>query len=363
LVGRKRLHQRGNSLYLRTMNHQILKICLFLITSVAVCSCSKESAPKPNIISSYNVIAGPYNLVVDKTGCIYFTNLGDHNILRVSTSGTISSIAGTDTVAGCFGDGGAAKSAYLNSPFGIIMDRTGNIYFSDNSCQRIHEINMSSGIMSLIAGNGNAGYSGDSGLATNAQIYYPFAVTTDTSGNIFFADEGNNRIRKVNSKSGIITTIAGNGILGSGGDGGPATSANLSGPIGIAIDDSGNVYIADQGNARIRKVTALTGVINTIVTGVAPGPVVVDSAQNIYFSQVTFVCRRDHITGNVTIIAGNVRSIGNSGDGGPATAAELNDVCGIALDASGNIYLADNRNNNIRKITASTGTISTVAHN
>jgi sugar lactone lactonase YvrE len=344
------------------MKHSFLKITAFIIVS-GFYSCNKDpryTTPPPTYV--YNVIDGPDGLVIDKTGNIYFTNSVDFNILKVSTSGKISSIAGSDTVPGCSGDGGPATSAHFTDPEAIALDAAGNIYFSDTYCERIYKITISTGIMSLVAGNGISGSNGDGGLATSAQLYNSIGIALDTSGNIYIADNGNYKIRMVNAKTGIISTIAGTSKSGFSGDGGPATAAELSKPGGVAVDDSGNVYIADLDNSRIRKVIASTGIISTIVSGVEVGSMVLDSSRNIYFVGSHKVYELNNKTKVVSTIAGNGKS-GNSGDGGPATSAELCGPDGVALDGAGNVYISDFSNNNIRKVTVSTGIITTVAHN
>ncbi len=332
---------------------------------VYIFSCNKEEPETPRTIlpQPYEVINQPYDLVVDKTGNIYFSNTDDNNILKVSPTGVLSAFAGRDTMRGDYGDGGPATAALMYSPMGMAMDAAGNVYFADAVNMQIRKITVSTGIISLVAGNGNTGISGDGGPAISASISYPYAMALDTAGNIYIADRGNNNnnIRKVNGKTGIISTIAGIGIAGFSGDGGPATAAELNNPFGVAVDDSGNVYISDWDNTRIRKVTASTGIINTIATGVAPGNMVIDSAQNLYFVQTydNIVSKLNCKTGIITTIAGNGQ-LGNSGDGGPATAAEIGEVTGVALDASGNIYITEDES--IRKIAASTGIITTVVH-
>ncbi len=253
----------------------------------------------------------PVGVFLDATGNVYIAESGDHRIRKINTSGIISTIAGTG-VSDYFGDGGAATSAKLEKPSAAIADAAGNVYIADMYNHRIRKIN-TNGIISTIAGNGTGGYSGDGGPATAAELFYPTEITFDALGNLYIADEGNDRIRKINT-NGIISTIAGNGNSGSYGDGGAATSAALHNPTGIALDAAGNVYIADNLNNKIRKVNT-NGIISTIA-GSGTG--------------------------------------GYLGDGGAATAAELNSPVGIAIDASGNLYVSDYNNQRIRKLTIST---------
>ena len=301
-------------------------------------------------------------------------------------SGKIYTIAGNGT-AGYSGDGGPATAAELWDPDGVAVDSAGNIYISDLYNERIRKVN-AKGIISTIAGNGTRGYSGDGGPATAAEMYYPGGIAVDGSGNVFFVDFNNNCIRKINT-SGIISTFAGYqgdpAFGGYSGDGGPATAAELSGPFGIAVDGSGNVYIADYSNDRIRKVNT-SGIIST-VAGTEPnsrylgdgGPadsaqlygihgVDLDASGNIYLaSSNANLIRKVNTSGIISTIAGDTNLVvtgnaGYSGDGGPATAAELQNPTDVVIDGSGNIYIADENNYRIRKINTS-GIISTYAGN
>src|SRR5208337_173469 len=248
---------------------------------------------------------------------------GDTNDLDSTDTLTVGQVAITrvagnkDGEAGFGGDGGPASQAQLNQPEGVAVDASGNLYIADTDNNRIRKISPN-GIIPTVAGNGIAGFSGDGGPASQAQLNHPEGVAVDAQGNLYIADTGNNRIRKI-SPNGIITTVAGNGIAGFGGDHGPASQAQLNHPEGVAVDASGNLYIADTDNDRIREVR--NGVIVTI--------------------------------------AGDA---GFSGDGGPASQAQLNHPEGVAVDASGNLYIADTGNNRIRKISPK-GIITTVAGN
>ena len=261
----------------------------------------------------------PSGVAVDNSGNVYIADLEYAVIRKVNTSGIISTIAGSGT-AGYSGDGGPATAAELNEPTDVAVDDSGNIYIADFNNNVIRKVNIS-GVISTIAGNGIGGYSGDGGAAIAAEFLLPVSVAVDHSGNVYVADEDNNVIRKVNAL-GIISTVAGNHVQGYSGDGGAATAAELSWPSGVAVDDNGNVYIADGGNGRIRKV---------------------------------------NISGIISTIAGNGTG-GFSGDGGAATAAELNGPCGVAVDRRGNVYIEDGLNERIRKVNDS-GIISTIAGN
>ncbi len=235
-------------------------------------------------------------------------------------TGTITTLAGTGT-AGYLGDGAPAVAARVNAPSGVAVDATGNVYIADSNNNRIRKV-APGGTITTFAGTGGTGFSGDGGLATSATIYSPQDVAVDTSGNVYIADHFNNRIRKVAINTGIITTVAGSGTQAFGGDGGQATAAQLNRPTGVAVDTSGNIYIADQSNHRVRKVTVATGVISTVAgTGTA----------------------------------------GYDGDGGTAPAAKLNNPFGVAVDGAGNLFIGDTYNHRVRKVTAGTGIITTVA--
>lgn len=263
-------------------------------------------------------------MAVDGAGNIFIADTENHRIRKVTAStGIITTVAGNGT-SGYSGDGGAATSAELNAPYAVALDTAGNIYIADTQNYRIRKITASTGVISTVAGNGIQGYSGDGGTATSAEFGYPSGLALDTAGNIYIVDNSNQRVRKVTASTGVISTVAGNGTAGYSGDGGAATSAELAWPADLALDTAGNIYIADGGNNRVRKVTVSTGIISTV--------------------------------------AGNGTG-GYSGDGGSATSAELNNPSGLILDTAGNIYISDLYNLRIREVTASTGVIATVAGN
>ncbi|MGZ3866424.1 MAG: NHL domain-containing protein [Bacteroidia bacterium] len=308
-----------------------------------------------------------------KTQNIFRNSLAGFFLLVASLCGysqIINTIAGNGT-QGFAGDGGAATAAELNQPMNTAFDAAGNMYIQDGSNNRVRKISPS-GIITTVAGNGTRGTSGDGGLATSAKLYFVFvSMTVDSAGNIYLPDS--NCIRMVNT-SGIINTIAGTRIAGFSGDGGPATSARMKSANGIAVDRKGNVYFCD-GN-RIRMINT-SGIINTIVgNGTAgftgdgglasaaqvssPGGLAVDTAGNLYINdQGNVRIRKVDKTGIITTIAGT-GTVGTTGDGGPAISAEINTPnYDLAVDLQGNIYFPDN--NRLRKITAATGIISTIA--
>ena len=312
--------------------------------------------------------------------------------LGVSGTDRMTTIAGT-AIKGFAGDGGPATAAQLNVPADVVVDAAGNLYISDSNNNRVRKVTPE-GTITTAAGTGAAGFSGDGGPATSAQLYIPTGLALDAAGNLYIADTFNQRIRKVDP-SGIITTVAGTGVKGFFGDGGPAASAQLSAPNDVALDAAGSLYIADAGNNRVRRVRAapvLAGralavsgadTITTIVgTGTAgfggdggpPGSaqlsggtgVAFDSAGNLYISdngnnrvrRVSAGVRLGQLT-TITTVAG-AGAAGFSGDGSSAITAKLNNPARIALDVAGNLYIADTFNIRVRKVSPA-GIITTVA--
>ncbi|HXP87708.1 MAG TPA: IPT/TIG domain-containing protein [Bryobacteraceae bacterium] len=251
-------------------------------------------------------------VAVDSVGRLYIADSFNSGRIRRVSNGAITTVAGGGS---SFGDKGPTASAQLYNPAGVAVDSAGNLYIADSNDYRVRKV--ANGIITTVAGNGTLGFSGDNGPASSAQLWFPYGVAVDSAGNMFIADAINNRVRKVSN--GIITTVAGNGMfLGFSGDNGPAASAQLSFPYGVAVDSAGNLYIADYGNNRVRKVS----------------------------------------NGIITTIAGN-GTAGFNGDLGPATNAQLNRPVGVAVDSAGSLYIADTLNNRIRKV--SNGVITTVA--
>jgi Bacterial Ig-like domain (group 3)/NHL repeat len=310
---------------------------------------------------------GPRDAAVDASGNVYIADLTNNLVEKVSTSGVISIFAGTGT-AGFSGDGGPATSAQLNSPQGIAFDAAGNVYIADRNNSVIRMVN-SSGTISAFAGTTANGFAGDGGPAASAELSDPVDVAFDSAGNLYIADRGNNRIRMVSASTGIITTLAGNGTAGFAGDGGLATSAEFSNLLqDITVDSHGNVFIADAGNNRIRMVAAGTGIVSTVAgNGIAgssgnggpatsaelnsPFGVAVDAAGNLYLSdEANSLLRMVTTSGTITTIAGGGGGGAFAGDGGPATSASLASPSGLSISANGTIYFADLSNNTVRSL-------------
>jgi uncharacterized repeat protein (TIGR02543 family) len=308
----------------------------------------------------------PKGVAVDSSGNLYIADQLNHRIRKVATDGTISTVAGTGT-AGYSGDSGVATSAQLNTPLGVAVDSSGNLYIADNSNNRIRKVAAIDGKISTVAGTGAYGYSGDGGAATSAQLKSPNGVAVDSNFNLYIADYQNNRIRKVTAADGTISTVAGTGTAGYSGDGGAATSAQLQYPQGVAVDSNFNLYIGDSTNNRIRKVAAIDSTISTVAgTGTAgysgdglaatsamlnsPIGVTVDSSGNLYIADYMNVrIRKVAMDGTISTVAGT-GSAGYSGDGIAATSAKLQYATGVALDSNGNLYIADFFNHRIRKV-------------
>jgi sugar lactone lactonase YvrE len=297
----------------------------------------------------------------DKSGNFYFSQFAGHSIRKVSTAGVISTYAGTGAY-GFSGDGGPATAAKFRFPEGIAFDSADNFYISDHQNFRIRKIDKITGTITTFAGSGIGGDSGDGGSAI-AAMFIPGDIQFDWRGNFYITDNTNHKIRKI-STSGVITTYAGTGIPGFSGDGGPATAAQLYQPNGFTIDKIGNLFFADAGNKRIRKIDTF-GIITTVAgmgTGIysgdeipatnaqiGPYTVAIDEHSNIYAADTNNRIRMIDVLGIIHTVAGN-GVFGFNGDGIPATSAQINNPGDITIDACGKVYFADVLNNRIRKI-------------
>lgn len=313
----------------------------------------------------------PADVAVDNAGNLIIADFGNELIRKITASTGILSIAAGEYYAPHHsGDSMLATATSLWAPSGVVFDKSGNFYYTDMIQNVVRKVNVATGLMTIIAGDsdgksGTFGYNGDSIQARKAKLRGPNKVTVDNAGNIYFCDAGNYRVRRVDNATGIITTVAGNGTKGYNADGISAVSASLTAPNGIAFDKNGNLFIADQ--YRIRRVDGKSGLISTVAgTGTAGFSgdggaataakvdnvvgVALDAAGNLFFCDVNNNRVRKVATdGTISTIAGSGLS-GFSGDGMHATAMRLNQPGGIAVDAVGNVYFADYKNNRVRKL-------------
>ena len=310
----------------------------------------------------------PFGVSTDNSGNVYIADRDNCLVRKVNTSGTISTFAGKAGNCVYSGDGSAATSAGLRYPTKVVADSSGNIYIADEFSCAIRKVAASTGIISTVAGTGVCGYTSDGGLATSAKLNYPMGVAVDGSNNLYIADTYNYRVRKVSASTGNISTIAGNGTAGFGGDGYSGTAAKLYYPTDVALDSAGNIFIADQSNNRVRVLNR-SGIINTFAGNGATGfqgdgdyatetslynptQVAVDAAGDVlicddYNNRIRLV----NTSGIIYTLAGT-GTYGFFGDGGNAAGAMLANPVGVGVDKSGNIYIGDSRNNRIRQISA-----------
>jgi uncharacterized protein (TIGR03437 family) len=310
-------------------------------------------------------LSGPAAIAVDANGNLFIADTGN-NVVREVTNGVIGTIVGDGTV-GFSGDGGPATLAELSNLFGIAVDPYGDLFIADSGNSRVRLV--SAGIVQTLVGGGSS--VGDKGLATSAQLLNALGLAVDSTGDVYIADVGNSRVREVASFD--MTSVAGNGIPGFSGDTVRAANAQVDTPGGVALDSHGNIYIADSGNNRVREIA--NGVITTIAGSGTPGysgdngpatsaqlsnpqGVAVDSAGNLYIADSGNYRIRKVSGGVITTVAGNGTK-GFAGDNGPATSAELSTVEGVAVDAAGNLYIADSLNYRVRVVAG--GAITTVA--
>lgn len=368
---------------------RLLGILGILLLAIFPMACQKTYSLGPQTSSSNNVadittVAGngvtnysgdngpatsaelnlPAAVAVDSSGNLYIADTYNNCIRKVNTSGTITTVAGNGT-EGYSGDNGPATSAELNWPMGVAVDSSGNIYIGDTNNNRVRVVN-SGGTITTFAGNGTPAYSGDNGPATLAELYMPYGVAVDTSGNLFIGEMVSDRVRKINS-SGTITTVAGDGTSTYNGDNGPATLAQFGAPEGVAISSSGNLYITDPMNLRVRMVNTSQIIVTVAGDGtqgstgdggpatsaelIWPAGVALDFHNNLYIADPPTNRVRVVNTGETISTVAGTGTAGFSGDGGPAASAELNSPNGVAVDSSGNLYIADSGNCRIRKVT------------
>ncbi len=310
----------------------------------------------------------PRGLAIDSSGNLFISDVDNHRIRRVGPTGIIFTVAGNGTL-GFSGDGGMAVNASLADVTSLALDGAGSLYIADRGNRRVRKVT-SDGIITTVAGTGVSGSSGDGGPATSAQLNTPASIMF-AGGNLYIADSSNHDIRRVGA-DGTISTVAGNGVKGFSGDGGPATSASLATPLGMAMDSFGNLYFADADNNRVRRIGP-GGVITTVAgngagqfagdQGLAvnaslniPEDVAFDAAGNLFVADAgNNRVREVDGAGIITTFAGSAQN-GFSGDGGPATQAMLNFPWGLTTNAAGIVYIADRVNNRVRTVSAGGGT-------
>ncbi len=328
--------------------------------------------------ASAALLNGVSGIAIDSVGNLYVCDSVNNRVRKVALStGIITAFAGngaTGSLTGTNGDGAQATAAQLQAPSSIAFDSSGNTYIADRNHNKIRKVT-SSGVISTIAGTGQFGFAGDGLAATSANLGAPYSVVGDASGNLYIGDTSNVRIRKLVLATGIITTVAGSGISGSSGDNGPALSASFSDPVAVDVDRAGSLYAADLEAGTLRKIIS-SGTITTVAGGGSggdggagldaqfnyPSQVAFNpSAHLIYISEDTRIRAMDSVSGKISTFAGTGVS-GFNGDSGPATQARLGRFgAPAALDASHNVYIADISNQRIRRIDAATGVITTIA--
>jgi len=353
----------GNVYFADSQNNRIRKLAGGNVTTIAGNGQLSHSGDGGAAISAQ--LNAPLGVAVDGSGNLYIADTANNVVRKVATNGAITNFAGNGS-AGNGGDGGAATSAQLSAPRGLAVDSAGNLYIADAQNHKVRKV--SGGTISTVAGSGTQGFGGDGGAAGSAQLNTPFGVTVDGAGNLYIAEFGGNRVRKVTS-GGTISTVAGNGVAGYSGDAGSPTSAQLNGPQAVALDSVGNVYIADTANNRLRKISSdgngglridtiagngiggydADGVQATITPVGHPTSVVLDTVGNIYITDGSLRVRKVFLSGLIATIAGGPTA-GYTGDGGAATSASLNGPSALAINPAGNLWVADANNNSVRTL-------------
>ena len=317
---------------------------------------------------------------------LYVADTGNHLVRRILLNNVIedtlitTEAGSVDGSAGYDGEDRNAIVSSLDSPSAVAVNSLGEVYIADTGNQRVRAI-VSAGerrpkILITVAGNGESSFSGERTPATNATLHFPSDVALDSDGNIYFSDTGNHRVRRVDLSTGLITTVAGNGVAGSRGVGGRGTDTRLHSPEGLAFDSEGRLYIADTENDRVLRLNLNSGIIHalvevgspssnstsTVATFNSPTALTIDSSDNLYIAET-----ENHRISMINLDAGGISTVagddseGFAGDGQQATRAKLNQPEGVAVDAEGNIFIADTGNRRIRRVDFGTGIISTIA--
>ncbi len=386
----------GNLYIAETPKHRVRRVVLASGVITTVAGRGAKGFSGDGGAATLASLDEPTDVATDREGNLYIADANNHRVRRVEiATGIIRTVAGT-TSFGFTGDGGPATAARLFRPEFVAVDSDGNLYINVSVNRRIRRVDAATGMIRTFAGNGGEGFSGDGGPATDAQFSRARGIAVDASGNLFIADYGNSRIRRVDRATGIISTVAGNGTFGTSGDGGPAILATLHGPQDVWVDGAGNLLIVDVNGGRIRKVDAVSRIITTIaggskycdpddgvqatecslwpraVSASADGSILISGHQSgaSTLPNNSRVRRVDPASGIISTVAGTIHtSIVFNGDGGPAALAILDiggpfssfRLGGVALDAGGNLFIADTNASRIRKVDGVTGRISTVA--
>ena len=312
-------------------------------------------------------LAQPEGMALDANGNLYIADAANHRVRMMTAGGVISTVAGNGH-PGFSGDNGPASAAQLNQPYDVSLDTAGNLYIADYGNQRVRRVGTDGNITTVAGGGTTSGSSADGGAATSAQLLGPRNIAVDTTGNLYISEFNGHRVRMV-STDGTITTIAGTGIAGYGGDGGPASAAQLAFPAGLTFDPSGNLFIADTQNVRVRKIAAGSGLITSVINQISFGMpyiqfsgLATDTAGNLYIPESinAFIWKLTP-SGTLTQVAGTAGSGAYTGDGELAIDTALSAPVAVALDPSGDLYIAEARR--VRCVTAATGIIATVAGN
>ena len=293
----------------------------------------------------------PSAIAYDTQGSLYVADAGGHVVREVSAAGVVRVVAGNG-VQGFSGDGGPAIAAELDSPMGLAVDAAGDLFVADSHNQRVREVAAGTGVITTVAGTGAAGFAGDGGQAKAAVLDLPTALACDAAGDVFVADTGNHRVRKIAAGTGVITTVAGNGVEGFGGDGGAATAAMIDSPGGLAVDAAGNLYLADTHNGRVRVVSAATGATSMVASGgmALPRGLALDAAGNVVVADsANHRVRTISPVGVITTLAGEGTQT-FAGDGGLAVAASLDSPRAVAVPPAGLVTLADSGNQRVRVV-------------
>jgi len=377
----------SGNLYVVNDNGVIYKVTpgLGVPSSMSIYAGNNTAGFSPNgTLANVSLLYEPIGAALDVNGNLYFSDQNNCVVREiVAASGVMNTVAGTPHVCNYSGDGGQATSAELSFPQEVALDGSGNLYIADIGNSVVRQVNLGSGIITTYAGNGAAGFPTNGALATSTSLNGPIALAVDAGGNLFIADQNADVVCRVDATSKIITIVAGTGTLGFSGDGGPATAANLQVPEGVAVDTAGNLYIADSENARIREVFSPTnpntpnqittivgngtfgyngdGAVGTATALTNPFGLFVDAATGNLWIADYWSNRVRLYTASTTIVT-TVVGNGAVGDGGPATGANVSlyDPRNPALDGNGNLFLVDAQNNRIREISAANQTITTV---